>query len=111
MLYVRRRKEIYYVNHIVYTLHLYCATFIILLAAMLLTSLFQWVHWYTDDTENIIATVFTLAGLFYWYKSMRNFYGQRRKKTVLKYVLAMILSFFIVLLIFVIFFLLSVMTI
>ncbi len=111
LLYIRRRKDIYYVNHIVYTLHLFCATFIILLAAMFLTSLFKLLHWYTDDVESVVSVVFTLAGLFYWYKSMRNFYEQRRKKTVLKYILAMILSLFIVLLMFIVFFLFSVMTI
>ncbi|MEI8074655.1 MAG: DUF3667 domain-containing protein, partial [Bacteroidota bacterium] len=43
LLYVRR-KQIYYVNHVVFTFHLYCGTFILILATLLLGSLFKAFH-------------------------------------------------------------------
>jgi hypothetical protein len=43
LLYVRR-KQLYYVNHVVFTLHLYCGTFILILATLLLGSIFQSIH-------------------------------------------------------------------
>jgi hypothetical protein len=106
LLYVRR-KQFFYVNHIVFSIHLYCGTFIIILAGILLNSL--------ANTMNLgnewIGFVFTLAGFFYWYKSMRNFYEQRRAKTILKYFLVLFLSIFIWTFLFGFFFIFSAMAI
>ncbi len=106
LLYVRR-KQFFYVNHIVFSIHLYCGTFIIILAGILLNVL--------AETMNLgnqwISFLFTLAGFFYWYKSMRNFYEQRRAKTILKYFLVFFLSIFIWTFLFGIFFIFSAMAI
>jgi hypothetical protein len=106
LLYVRR-KQFFYVNHIVFSIHLYCGTFIIILAGILLNSLADTLNLGTDW----IGLLFGLAGFFYWYKSMRNFYEQRRAKTILKYFLVLFLSIFIWIFLFGIFFIFSAMAI
>lgn len=99
-----RRKQFYYVNHIIYSIHLYCAVFIIILVGLWLNSIVTRI---THDEADWIGSVFTLAGFFYLYKSMRNFYGQRRAKTILKYVILLFASLFVMLLLFSVFFLFS----
>jgi len=99
-----RRKQFYYVNHIIYSIHLYCAIFIIILSGLWLHSIVKGI---THEVHDWIGTVFTLAGFFYLYKSMRNFYGQRRAKTILKYFLLLFASLFIMVLLFAVFFLFS----
>lgn len=107
LLYVRR-KEFYYVNHVVYTIHLYCATFIIILLAMFSAYLTAMAG---KGAEAWSGILFTLAGFYYWYKAMRNFYGQGRGKTLFKYVLALFLALMMMSLIFVLFFIFSAMAI
>jgi len=99
-----RRRQFYYVNHIIYSIHLYCAIFIIILSGLWLHSIVKGI---THEVHDWIGTVFTLAGFFYLYKSMRNFYGQRRAKTILKYILLLLASLLIMVLLFSVFFLFS----
>lgn len=107
LLYVRK-KNFFYVNHVVYTIHLYCGTFIIILGGMAIAGLFK----LFDFTEPVwVKALFVLSGFFFWYKSMRNFYEQRRGKTVLKYLLVLLLSLFIMMLLFTLFFIFSAMAI
>ncbi len=107
LLYVRK-KNFFYVNHVVYAIHLYCGTFIIILAAMASTGL---LHLLGNADPGWLSGIFELAGFFYWYKSMRNFYEQRRGKTILKYLLVLFLSLIIMILLFTIFFIFSAMAI
>ncbi len=96
-------KQIYYVNHLVFTIHLYCATFILILAYLILNSILQSIHlkgW-------IIASISFLTIFFYWHKSFRYFYEQSRKKTILKYVLLFFSTFILMFLLFSAFALLS----
>ncbi len=106
LLYVRR-KSFFYVNHVVFTIHLYCGTFIIILAYMLLDALLKTINYH----NKVIGLLFTLAGFFYWYKSMRNFYEQRRGKTIMKYLLVLFLSVFVMSILFTLFFIFSAMAI
>ncbi len=103
MLYAKH-KQFYYVNHIIYSIHLYCAVFIIILIGLWLNSILTAI---THSEHDWIGSSFTLAGFFYLYKSMRNFYGQRRAITILKYILLLLLSLFVMVLLFGIFFLFS----
>lgn len=103
-----RRKNFFYVNHVVFTIHLYCATFIIILIGFLISALPKlWGAASTDWGELFIM----LAGMLYWYKSLRNFYGQRRAKTVLKYILVFFLTCIMMLLLFAVFIIFSAMAI
>ncbi len=99
-----RRKQFFYVNHIIYSIHLYCAIFIVILSGLWLNSIAAKI---THAEQDWIGTVFTFAGFFYLYKSMRNFYGQRRAKTILKYILLMFASMLVMVLLFTVFFLFS----
>jgi hypothetical protein len=103
MLYAKH-KQFFYVNHIIYSIHLYCAVFIIILIGLWLNSILTAI---THSEHDWIGSSFTLAGFFYLYKSMRNFYGQRRAITILKYILLLLLSLFVMVLLFGIFFLFS----
>ena len=80
LLYVRQKK-LYYVNHVVFTIHLYCGTFILILLYLLIGSVLE-----RFDLDKIIYSfVAYFMILFYWYKSFRNFYNQSRGKTILKF--------------------------
>lgn len=103
LLYVKH-KQFFYVNHVIYSIHLYCALFIIILIGLWLNSILTAI---THSEHDWIGSSFTLAGFFYLYKSMRNFYGQRRAITILKYILLLLLSLFVMVLLFGIFFLFS----
>jgi hypothetical protein len=99
-----RSKDFYYVTHAIFSVHLYIFVFIVLLAIIGLDKLFEHYKagWLTD-----IAGILYIAIFFYEYKAMRNFYGQRRAKTVLKYILLNGGLLFIVILLFTIFMLVS----
>jgi hypothetical protein len=84
LLNLRRRKTILYADHGIFTIHLYCATFIIMLAMMLINDLegllgWNWMSW-------IVGLLF-ISAFFYEYKAMRGFYKQGRGKTILKFLL------------------------
>ena len=102
LLYVRR-KQLYYVNHVVFTIHLYCGTFILILASLLLGSIFEAMH-INLPTYAVIAY---LIILFYWYKSFRNFYSQSRGKTILKFMVLFFLTMILMSFLFVLFFVFS----
>jgi hypothetical protein len=89
LLYIRR-KEFYYVDHGIFTMHLYVFSFLVLLVFFGVVSLqnhtgWGWLGWI------IFLTV--IYPFIYYYKAMRRFYGQRRAKTILKYILLFISSF------------------
>jgi Protein of unknown function (DUF3667) len=90
MLYARRK--FYYADHGIFTIHLYCAVFIILLIYFGIDKLQVLSGW---AWLTILKVLLVLGIFFYLYKAMRTFYGQRRGKTILKFTL-LNLSFFIV---------------
>jgi len=77
-----RRKQFYYADHGVFTIHLYIFTFIQLLVVFGLSALRDKMGW---DFINFIIFLLFVVLLFYLYKAMRNFYGQRRAKTFFKF--------------------------
>ena len=97
LLYVRR-KQFYYVDHGIFSIHLYIFSFLILLILFGIGELkadtgWSWLGW-------LIAAMI-IYSFIYYYKAMRRFYGQGRGKTVLKYVLLLMMSFVVQLTIFV----------
>jgi hypothetical protein len=102
LLYVRR-KQFFYVDHVIFTIHLYCATFILILATLMFGSLVS----IFSKTQWIVGTVGYLWICLYWYKAFRNFYSQSRKKTILKYVLLFFTINFLMAILFLAFLLLS----
>jgi Protein of unknown function (DUF3667) len=93
-----RRKQFYYVDHGIFSLHLYIFSFLVLLVFFGLNELRNNTGWGLIGW--LIAAVL-IYPFIYYYKSMRRFYGQSRAKTFLKYFLLFILSFFVQLFIFI----------
>ena len=96
LLYIRRRR-FYYVDHGIFSIHLYIFTFLILLVLFGIRELqgltgWSWLNW--------IFALVILYPFFYYYKAMRRFYAQGRAKTILKYLLLLVLSFSVQLIIF-----------
>jgi len=104
LIYVRR-KDFYFVAHGIYSVHLYIFYFISLLILLGLSRAKDWLGWGIFGWLEAAAFIFLFI---YEYKAMRNFYGQRRAKTILKFFLAILGRFIIILLLFILFFFLSV---
>lgn len=102
LLYTRRR-DYFYVDHAIFSIHFYIFSFIILLVLFGLGKLNEWLGW---GVISFLEIILTLGIFFYLYKAMRNFYKQRRAKTVIKFlVLCLSLLFtFLLLFLFFIFF-------
>jgi len=88
LLYVRE-KNFYYVDHGIFSVHLFIFSFLLLLISFGLGEMSSVTHW-----RLIIWLQFALwiYALIYYYKAMRRFYGQSRGKTILKYLLLFFLS-------------------
>jgi hypothetical protein len=99
MLYIRR-KNFYYVNHGIFSIHFYIFSFIAMLVMFGLSKLNSSLHWgFISFIEGIIV----LGIFFYLYKAMRNFYRQRRAKTIVKFFILCFLLFITLLILFVVF--------
>jgi hypothetical protein len=99
-----RRKQFYYVNHAIFTLHLFIFIFIAMLVTFGLSKLIEAFNWYWLSAVN---TAIALAIFVYNYKAMRNFYGQGRPKTIIKFILLQVFNFILVAFAFVAFFMVS----
>lgn len=99
LLYVRK-KQFYYVNHLVFGIHFYIFAYLM----MLLFFAFTKVNRYNPSIiwDVLRYLVFFLI-LFYLYKAMRNFYKQGRIKTILKFLTLNFLSFLVSIILFSIF--------
>lgn len=106
LLYIRR-KEFYYVNHVLFMIHLYIFTFLLLLVILGLDQLREAVNigWLGIGW---IEFILFLYGIYYTYKAMKNFYGQGFFKTFLKFMALNILATISIFLLFGLFFLLTV---
>lgn len=89
LLYIRR-KEYYYVNHGIFSIHFYIFSFIGMLVMFGLSKLNSTLNW---GFITLIEVLIGFGIFFYLYKAMRNFYQQRRAKTVLKFFIFCFLLF------------------
>ena len=104
LLYIRHKK-IFYVNHLIFTIHFYIFSFIAMLAVFSINKLENATGW---GALGYLIAIVNFSQFYYFYKSMRNFYGQKRAKTIFKFLL-LLFSFFIVLMVlFAAFFFLSI---
>jgi hypothetical protein len=104
LLYIRR-KQFFYFDHGVFSIHHYIFSFILLLFVFGFQELYKWSH---AQVFNIFAALLFLSGGFYLYKAMRKFYGQRRGKTIIKFILLNIMGIVSLLLLFAVFVLFSI---
>jgi hypothetical protein len=99
-----RRKQFFYVDHGIFSVHLYIFCFITFLAIMGLNELDDWLNWGWISAIKIILAV---SISFYLYKAMRNFYQQRRAKTVWKFILLCLSALLMFVFLFAVFFIFS----
>jgi hypothetical protein len=89
LLYVRQKKT-NYVHHGILVVHGYIAMYILILFFILLS----YVH---DQTDSALAgfgmALLAIYMFYYNYKSLRNFFGQSRRKTILKFSMLVLLTF------------------
>jgi Protein of unknown function (DUF3667) len=107
-----RHKQYFYVNHGIFAIHVYCATFIQLFVFLMIYQLGKVVPsggWHTIVILLNIAVFIWM--MIYPYKAMRGFYMQRRAKTFIKYFILFSLMSFINLMLLCIFLLISVFTV
>jgi hypothetical protein len=101
LLYIRR-KSFYYSDHAVFTLYHYIFSFIILLLIFGFINLGDRLNW---SFFGWIAFVLIILWFVYLYKGMRNFYGQNRVKTFIKFLLLDFTGFMLIAALFLFFFL------
>jgi hypothetical protein len=103
LLYIRR-KDYYYVNHAIFSVHFYIFSFIAMLVMFGLSKLNSSLHW---GFIRLIEVIIGFGIFFYLYKAMRNFYQQRRAKTIVKFFMLCFLLFIIMMMLFIVFVLFS----
>jgi hypothetical protein len=99
LLYIRH-KQFYYVSHAIFAIHFYIFVFIAMLLTMSISRIEEVLKW---NWLNYINWVFAIVIIFYLYKAMRNFYQQRKAKTILKFLLFSLTFFFMIVFLFVFF--------
>jgi hypothetical protein len=102
-----RRKQFYFADHGVFTIHLYVFSFLVLLAIFSLTALQDATGWKWLGFIYFALIVWLFVYLFL---AMRRFYGQRKGKTFLKFILVALLSLIMMFILFLFFILFSTFT-
>ncbi len=85
----RRNKNHYFVDHLIFSIHIYCAFFIFLFTVKLINLITEFLF---HKTFEIVAGITPFVLFFYLYKSLRNHFNQSRAKTVLKFFILNILT-------------------
>lgn len=84
LLYIRRRKQLYYADHGLFLVHLYIFTFLLMLLYFVLQKVkVNWEAYWL----NYIQAALLLYGVYYALRAMKNFYRQGWAKTILKFIL------------------------
>lgn len=99
-----RHKKFYYADHGIFTIHIYCAIFLLILLHYILNALKNTSGWSIFSWLN---TGLVLYGIYFVYKAMRNFYGQGRKKTLIKYIILSWMTSIIMVVLMLIFFIIT----
>ena len=80
----RRNKEHYFVDHLIFSIHIYCAFFILLFLVKVIDDIYEYFMHKPFTALDLIAA-FTL--FFYLYKALRNHFHQSRAKTFVKFII------------------------
>ncbi|MCC7401879.1 MAG: DUF3667 domain-containing protein [Chitinophagaceae bacterium] len=99
-----RRKQFYFIDHGIFTIHFYIFSFLLMIAVFAVNELDDAFGW--SFTGWIKALLF-IGLFFYLYKAMRNFYGQRRFKTFVKFLVISFSSLIMLSVLFVLFLIFS----
>lgn len=97
----RRKKDFYYVDHIMFLIYLYIFTFIFLLIYFGVDALNKWLD---SGWIRLLLTGYFLYGIYYTFRAMRNFYQQGFWKTFLKFSILNFLALITLIFLFSVFF-------
>jgi len=86
----RRNKNHYFVDHLIFSIHIYCAFFIILFALKLFNLSTEYI--FKRPPFGAAAIITSILMFYYVYKALRNHFNQSRLKTILKFVILNILT-------------------
>ncbi len=100
----RRNKHHFFVDHVIFSIHLYCAFYIILFLVNLISIV---IDYFSNKSSGFFGFMVALTLFFYLYKSLKNHFGQSRKKTILKFIILNILTMFLMGVLMFIFFMFS----
>jgi hypothetical protein len=100
LLYIRRRKEFYYISHLIFSGYLYIFMFLLLLIIFGLNRLNDALHW---GLISFLSTVMIISIFVYEYLALKNFYRQGWGRTLLKFVVLNIMFAILLPILFIIF--------
>lgn len=100
-----RRTDFYYVDHTIFTIHLYIFIFLVMLVTFGISKLRSLTDW---AWLGYISGILVISIFFYFYKALRKFYNQRRAKTILKYFILLLLFLITTVLMFIVLFFFSI---
>lgn len=86
----RRNKNHYFVDHLIFSIHIYCAFFIILFALKLFNLSTEFI--FHKPPFGIAAVITSVLMFYYVYKALLNHFNQSSLRTVLKFVILNILT-------------------
>jgi len=98
------RRDFYYADHAIFSIHVYCASLIVLLVYFSVDKLQIAADW---QWLSVVKFIIVLGILFYLYIAMRKFYKQNRVKTIFKFILLNMFSLVVVAILFAVFAVLS----
>ncbi len=101
LLYIRRRKILYYADHGIFLVHLYIFTFLIMLLFFLLQKMK--IAWGVN-LLNLVQAVMLFYGVYYALRAMKNFYAQSWSKTIIKFLIFNLICIIIISFLFAFFF-------
>ncbi len=104
LLYIRR-KEFYYADHGIFSIHHYILSFILLLFVFLWGKMSEITGW---GIWTVLTIITVIAWPVYLFLAMRRFYGQGVLKTFVKFLILNITAFFILVVLLIFFFLFSI---
>lgn len=85
----RRKKNYYFVDHLIFSIHLYCAFFILLFALYLFNAFTEFAFHTSFGIADITVTILLF---YYLYKALKNHFNQSRFKTMLKFTALLFLT-------------------
>jgi hypothetical protein len=91
LIYIRNKKY-YYVQHAIFATYMYCTFFIALLLGIVANKVATYFGCSIADT---LVGAFSLWSLWYIFRSMHVFYGQSKRKTIVKYIILNCVMFFV----------------
>lgn len=92
LLYIRRRKTYFYVNHVIFIIYVYIATFVSMLVSFGLSALYDATKFAPFNWLHIIVIIYIFL---YCWLAMRNFYRQGYVKSFFKYFILLFICSFV----------------